>query len=201
MTASSPERPDQEVSAGGAEEPGASRRLEAETIRRIVIRLVPFLTICYLFSFIGRVNAGFAALDMNRDLGLSEAQFGWGGSLFFVSYVALGIPCNLAMVRFGARLWLSLTIHRDRFGGQRHGLCRRAKIFLSRSVHSAPRAALHHGRRRVAPAQSQAGEIQDRPAPVRPRIQVVLPVASADSSDYAVPAISGQPPILFLSPD
>ncbi|MDD3180517.1 MAG: MFS transporter [Opitutaceae bacterium] len=66
--------------------------------------------VCYFFAFISRVNAGVAALQMNKDLGLSPAAFGLGASLFFVSYTAFGIPCNMAMVRFGARLWLTLTI-------------------------------------------------------------------------------------------
>lgn len=85
-------------------------KLEAGTIRQITIRIVPFLVVCYFFAFISRTNAGLAALQMNRDVGLTPAAFGFGGSLFFVSYALFGIPCNLAMVRVGARVWLGLMI-------------------------------------------------------------------------------------------
>ena len=83
---------------------------EAATLRQISRRLVPFLLGCYFFAFISRTNAGLAALQMNRDVGLSPAAFGFGGSLFFVSYTLFGIPCNLALVRVGARRWLTLMI-------------------------------------------------------------------------------------------
>ncbi|MFI5335598.1 MAG: MFS transporter [Opitutales bacterium] len=84
--------------------------LETGTIRQMTWRLVPFLMACYFFAFISRTNAGLAALQMNKDVGLTPAAFGFGGSLFFVSYTLFGVPCNLAMVRVGARLWLPLMI-------------------------------------------------------------------------------------------
>jgi MFS transporter, ACS family, tartrate transporter len=56
---------------------------------------------------VDRVNAGFAALTMNRDLGLSMATFGLGGGLFFVAYVLFEVPSNLAMERVGARIWIA----------------------------------------------------------------------------------------------
>ncbi len=88
----------------------APSALEAEAIRQVSIRVVPFLMVCYFFAFISRTNTGLAALQMNKDVGLSPAAFGLGGSLFFVSYTVFGIPCNLALVRVGARLWLTLMI-------------------------------------------------------------------------------------------
>ncbi len=90
--------------------PAPDARLEAETMRRVTLRLVPFLITCYFFAFISRTNAGLAALQMNRDIGLTPEAFGLGGSLFFVSYTLFGIPCNLALVRVGARRWLALMI-------------------------------------------------------------------------------------------
>ncbi|SDR66739.1 MFS transporter [Opitutus sp. GAS368] len=91
-------------------QPEGVTALEAATIRQISIRIVPFLIVCYFFAFISRTNAGLAALQMNQDVGLAPAAFGFGGSLFFVSYTLCGIPGNLAMVRVGARLWLGLMI-------------------------------------------------------------------------------------------
>jgi len=90
--------------------PTGAPTLEAVTIQQISLRIVPFLIVCYFFAFISRTNAGLAALQMNQDVGLSPTAFGFGGSLFFVSYTLFGIPCNLALVRVGARLWLGLMI-------------------------------------------------------------------------------------------
>ncbi|MDB6170180.1 MAG: phthalate transporter [Verrucomicrobia bacterium] len=105
-----PALPSGSVEPTAAVLPSDTASLEASTIRRVTVRILPFLVACYFFAFISRTNAGLAALQMNRDIGLSAAAFGWGGSLFFVSYTLFGIPCNLAMVRVGARLWLTLII-------------------------------------------------------------------------------------------
>jgi MFS transporter, ACS family, tartrate transporter len=81
----------------------------AETLamRKIAWRILPFLMLCYFVSFLDRVNAGFAALEMNHDLNLSPAVFGLGGGLFFVSYFLFEIPSNLALERIGARVWIA----------------------------------------------------------------------------------------------
>ena len=81
--------------------------LEKATMRRVILRLVPFLMICYFFALLDRVNIGFAALQMNKDLGLTPAMFGFGASLFFVSYFLVEVPSNLALQRVGARRWLA----------------------------------------------------------------------------------------------
>src|SRR4029450_12790317 len=81
--------------------------VEAETMRKVMVRLVPFLMLCYFIAYVDRVNAGFAALTMNRDLGLTQAMFGIGGGLFFVAYVLFEVPSNLAMEKVGARLWIA----------------------------------------------------------------------------------------------
>jgi ACS family tartrate transporter-like MFS transporter len=81
--------------------------VETATIRRITLALVPFLMLCYLVSFIDRVNVGFAALHMNKDVGLTGSMFGFGGGVFFLSYFLFEVPSNLAMQRFGARRWLA----------------------------------------------------------------------------------------------
>ena len=83
------------------------RRIESETIRKAGIRLVPFLVVCYFIAYVDRVNVGFAALTMNKDLGLSATAFGTGAALFFVAYVIFEVPSNLALERFGARRWIA----------------------------------------------------------------------------------------------
>ena len=75
----------------------AKHPLEAATMRRVILRLVPFLMLCYFFALLDRVNVGFAALQMNRDLGLTPAMFGFAASLFFVSYFLVEVPSNLAL--------------------------------------------------------------------------------------------------------
>jgi ACS family tartrate transporter-like MFS transporter len=81
--------------------------VEAATMRKVTWRLVPFLMLCYFIAFVDRVNAGFAALDMNKDIGLSAAAFGLGGGLFYITYVIFEVPSNLAMQKVGARLWIA----------------------------------------------------------------------------------------------
>jgi len=81
--------------------------LEKETMRRVTLRFLPFLMICYFFALLDRVNVGFAALQMNKDLGLSPAVFGLGSSLFFVAYFLVEVPSNLALEKFGARRWIA----------------------------------------------------------------------------------------------
>jgi len=80
---------------------------EGRIMRKVGLRLIPFLVLCYFIAYVDRVNVGFAALTMNRDLGLSTAAFGLGGGLFFVAYVLFEVPSNLAMERVGARIWIA----------------------------------------------------------------------------------------------
>lgn len=87
----------------------ASRQADLcrQAVRKASFRLLPVLLLGYICSYLDRTNVGFAALTMNRDLGLTAAQFGWGAGLFFVSYALCEVPSNLALHRFGARRWLS----------------------------------------------------------------------------------------------
>jgi MFS transporter, ACS family, tartrate transporter len=81
--------------------------LEKATLRRVTLRLMPFMMACYFFALLDRVNVGFASLQMNKDIGLSPAIFGFGASLYFVSYFLLEVPSNLALEKVGARYWIS----------------------------------------------------------------------------------------------
>jgi ACS family phthalate transporter-like MFS transporter len=80
---------------------------EAETTsrlyRKIALRLVPFLFICYMLNYIDRVNISFAALQFRQDLGISTAAYGFGVGIFFAGYVFFEVPSNLVMQRYGAK--------------------------------------------------------------------------------------------------
>ncbi|WP_433559122.1 MFS transporter [Pseudonocardia xinjiangensis] len=76
-------------------------------VRKAMWRLLPFLGLCYLLNYVDRVNVGFAALTMNRDLGLSAAAYGLGAGLFFVGYFFFEVPSNVILHRVGARLWIA----------------------------------------------------------------------------------------------
>lgn len=80
---------------------------EEALIRRMTRRIVPFLVIVYLVAIIDRLNVGFAALTMNRDLGLSPSVFGAGAGIFFVGYFLFEVPSNLLLARFGTRRWIA----------------------------------------------------------------------------------------------
>lgn len=74
---------------------------------KVTRRLVGFLFVCFVFAFLDRINVGFAKLGMQADLGFSEAVFGLGAGIFFVSYFLLEVPSNLLLSRFGARRWIA----------------------------------------------------------------------------------------------
>ncbi|WP_042293598.1 MFS transporter, partial [Paraburkholderia mimosarum] len=63
--------------------------------------------LAYFFNYLDRTSVGFAALTMNRDLGLTATQFGWGAGIMFAGYCVFEVPSNLALYRFGARRWLA----------------------------------------------------------------------------------------------
>lgn len=76
-------------------------------IRKVWLRLIPFLFVLYIFNYLDRINIGFAALSMNKDLALTATTFGLANSIFYIGYVACDIPSNLLMVRYGARVWIA----------------------------------------------------------------------------------------------
>jgi MFS transporter, ACS family, tartrate transporter len=81
--------------------------LELQTMKKVALRLVPFLCFLYTIAFIDRINVGFAALSMSADLGLSPAAFGFGAGLFFIGYFLFEVPSNLILDRVGARRWIA----------------------------------------------------------------------------------------------
>ncbi|NWK94567.1 MFS transporter [Sphingobium lactosutens] len=81
-----------------------------QTYRKIAVRVIPFLFVCYLFNYIDRVNVGFAKLQMLDDLSMSETVYGLGAGIFFIGYLACGVPSNLILQRLGARRWVAVMM-------------------------------------------------------------------------------------------
>jgi MFS transporter, ACS family, tartrate transporter len=90
-------------------QPAASAKSDVEisTIRTISWRLIPFLVLAYFFSYLDRVNLGFAALTMNAELKFTPLIFAWGAGIFFIGYFIFEVPSNLALERFGASRWIA----------------------------------------------------------------------------------------------
>ncbi|MEQ1897207.1 MAG: MFS transporter [Vicinamibacterales bacterium] len=86
----------------------AADEIREQALLRIVRwRLLPFMFVLYIVSYVDRVNVGFASLQMNRDLGLSASVYGLGAGIFFLGYFVFEVPSNLLLERFGARPWIA----------------------------------------------------------------------------------------------
>src|SRR5215471_11031436 len=81
--------------------------LEQRTMRKVALRIVPFIMLLYFIAYIDRVNIGFAALSMNQDLGFSPGVFGFGAGIFFWGYFLFEVPSNVVLDKVGARLWIA----------------------------------------------------------------------------------------------
>ena len=84
-----------------------SAELETRVLRKVTLRIVPFVMLLYFIAFIDRVNIGFAALTMNKDLGFSSSVFGVGAGIFFLGYFLFEVPSNLILDKVGARIWIA----------------------------------------------------------------------------------------------
>jgi len=84
-----------------------SNELETRVMRKISLRIVPFIMLLYFIAFIDRVNIGFASLTMNKDLGFSPSVFGFGAGIFFLGYFLFEVPSNLILHKVGARIWIA----------------------------------------------------------------------------------------------
>jgi MFS family permease len=80
--------------------------IERQTMKKVYLRLLPFCFILYFICYLDRVNIGFAALTMNKDLGLSAYIYGLGAGAFFWGYFLLEVPSNLILEKIGARRWI-----------------------------------------------------------------------------------------------
>ena len=79
---------------------------EAATYSRITWRLMPYLFACYILAYVNRVNVGFAKIQMQQDLGMSDAVYGLGAGIFFIGYFLFEVPSNVVLRRVGARFLL-----------------------------------------------------------------------------------------------
>ncbi|MBB2201507.1 MFS transporter [Gluconacetobacter tumulisoli] len=89
--------------------PPVDDRLDT-VFRKVTIGLVPYIFVCYLFNYLDRVNVGFAKLEMLDSLHMSETAYGLGAGIFFLGYIACGVPSNLMLQKVGARRWLALIM-------------------------------------------------------------------------------------------
>jgi MFS transporter, ACS family, tartrate transporter len=81
--------------------------MDKQLLRKLNLRIVGFTIVLFLVNYIDRVNIGFAALQMNQDLGFSAAVYGFGAGVFYLGYVLFEIPSNLILARVGARVWIA----------------------------------------------------------------------------------------------
>ena len=81
--------------------------MQARVVRKVAVRLIPFLGLAYFLNYVDRTNIGFAKLTMSADLGLTETMFGLASGLFFIGYLLFEVPSNIALHRFGARRWIA----------------------------------------------------------------------------------------------
>ena len=83
------------------------RTIEQSTMRKVYLRLLPFAILTYFFCYLDRINVGFAALTMNKDLGLTASMFGIATGAFFWGYFLFEVPSNIIMEKVGARIWIA----------------------------------------------------------------------------------------------
>ena len=83
---------------------------EAKTVHKMRIRIIPFVFVLYIISFLDRINISFAALTMNKELAITSTQFGWVAGIFFFGYFLFEIPSNLMLHKIGARIWIACIL-------------------------------------------------------------------------------------------
>ncbi|MCP3464867.1 MFS transporter [Bradyrhizobium sp. CCGUVB23] len=81
--------------------------IEQSTMRKVSWRIVPYCFSLYVISYLDRANIGYAALQMNKELALSSEAFGFAAGIFFIGYFLFEVPSNIALNKYGARIWIS----------------------------------------------------------------------------------------------
>ena len=89
---------------------GSSARMEDVVVRTLTLRLVTFLFLLYIVAYLDRINLGFAALQMQQQLGFTDAVYGFGAGVFFAGYFLFQVPSNLVLERVGARRWIAVLM-------------------------------------------------------------------------------------------
>jgi MFS transporter, ACS family, tartrate transporter len=81
--------------------------IDTRTVRKIRIRIIPFIFVLFVVAFLDRIHIGFAALTMNKELAINSQQFGLLAGIFFFGYCFFEVPSNPLMHRIGARIWIA----------------------------------------------------------------------------------------------
>ena len=81
--------------------------MQAGTIQKLRLRIIPYLFLLYVIAYLDRINIGFAALTMNKELAITSEQFGLLVGIFFFGYFFFEIPSNLLLHKIGARVWIA----------------------------------------------------------------------------------------------
>jgi MFS transporter, ACS family, tartrate transporter len=84
-----------------------ANQVEQSTARKVYWRLLPLAILTYFLCYLDRINVGFAALTMNKDLGLDAATYGMAAGAFFWGYFLFEVPSNLILEKVGARIWIA----------------------------------------------------------------------------------------------
>ncbi|GJH28374.1 MFS transporter [Caballeronia novacaledonica] len=92
------------LSSAAVIESSIGRSEEDAVFRKISLRVMPLVLIAYVFAFLDRINIGYAQLQMKQDLAFSDAVYGLGAGIFFVTYLLFEVPSNLLLEKIGARL-------------------------------------------------------------------------------------------------
>ncbi len=80
---------------------------ETAIVRKVTLRIIPFVFLLYIVSYLDRANIGYAALQMNKELALSSEAFGFISGIFFIGYFLFEVPSNVMLNKFGARVWIA----------------------------------------------------------------------------------------------
>jgi MFS transporter, ACS family, tartrate transporter len=83
------------------------RTIEASTMRKVYLRLLPFAVFSYILAYIDRINVSFAGLTMRGDLNMSAGTFGFAVGMFFWGYFVFEVPSNVILQKLGARIWIA----------------------------------------------------------------------------------------------
>jgi len=98
------------LQANSAKREDRQQELEAAVVRQLTWRLVPFLFLLYIVAYLDRINLGFAALQMQRQLAFTDAVYGFGAGVFFAGYFFFQVPSNMVLERVGARRWIAVLM-------------------------------------------------------------------------------------------
>ena len=107
MDANSNGEKEMDANSTSSKNVGDHEQIEKSTISKVMRHILPFMMLCYFISYLDRINVGMAAITMNKSLGLSPMIYGAGASIYFLGYFLFEVPSNLAMQKFGARVWIA----------------------------------------------------------------------------------------------